>query len=146
MLQAHLPKPQINSGSLEKPIHASTQFSEGGVGLVRHQLFQPLLAFLRQGCVQVKEKWKWLAGSYFGITIHYLVFHSWEWSWKFEFRAAVWILLGGGGIFVLFAHIYDLGDEGGVVMPLKTQFLTWSAFSVLVVGSALILLGIFYNP
>jgi hypothetical protein len=39
-----------------------------------------------------------------------------------------------------------LGKDGEVRMPLGVKVLTWSAYGVLLVGSALILVGIFYNP
>jgi hypothetical protein len=38
-----------------------------------------------------------------------------------------------------------LGNDGTVRMPLAVKLLTWSAYAVLVVGSAIILAGLYFS-
>src|SRR5271155_1075491 len=45
---AQLPKPQIDRGSSEGPVHAGAQLGQRGVGSIRQQLLQPLFALLGQ--------------------------------------------------------------------------------------------------
>lgn len=98
---------------------------------------------------------KWLCLAYIVVTILYVLSHSW--SWFLALRSALWIFIGGSGVITLFAYLLAkahrprpakdyLGKDGQVKMPLSVTVLTWSAFAVLLVGSALILVGIFYKP
>jgi hypothetical protein len=97
---------------------------------------------------------KWLCEAYIAVTILYILVHSWSWSWTFALRAALWIFIGGSGVVTLFAYMLAtasmsrpatdyLGKDGQARVPLVVNVLTWSAFAVLLTGSALILVEIF---
>jgi hypothetical protein len=97
---------------------------------------------------------KWQCGAYIAVmSVHFLI-HSW--SWAFALRAAFWIFVGGSGVITLFAELCRrastpqpaidyLGKDGQVRMPLAVNVLRWSAYAVLLAGSALILVGFFYT-
>jgi hypothetical protein len=100
---------------------------------------------------------KWLCVAYIAAMSVYLLIHSWIWSWPFALRTAFWIFIGGGAMITAFAELLRkasmprnaldyLGKDGEVRVPLAVKVLTWSAYGVLLVGSALILAGIFYKP
>jgi hypothetical protein len=99
---------------------------------------------------------KWLCGAFVAVISLYLLGHSWVWSWPFALKAAFWIIIGGGAMITAFAHLCAkasmprpagdyLGEDGEVRMPLAVRFLTWSAYAVLVVGSVIILAGLFLS-
>ena len=105
----------------------------------------------------MKGMWKWLSEVYIVVTLLHLFFHSWVWSWSFALRGAFWVFLGGGALLTLFSYLCAkasiprpakdyLGNDGQVRMPLVVRILTWSAFGVLLAGSALILVEVFSNP
>jgi hypothetical protein len=100
---------------------------------------------------------KWLCEAYLGAVGIYLQIHSWSLSWNFALRAALWIFIGGSGVLTLFAELLRrasvprpaaeyLGRDGEVRMPLPVKVLQWSAYGVLLVGSALILVEVFSKP
>jgi hypothetical protein len=100
---------------------------------------------------------KWLCEAYIAVTLLYLLVHSWTWSWTFALRAAFWVFIGGSGVFTLFGYLCAkasmprpamgyLGKDGQVRVPLSVNVLRWSAFGVLLVGSALILVEVFSKP
>jgi peptidoglycan/LPS O-acetylase OafA/YrhL len=104
----------------------------------------------------MKGMWKWLCEAYVAVTLLYLFFHSWAWSWTFAFRTAFWIFLGGSGMLTLFGYLCAkasmprpatdyLGKDGEVRMPLGVRVLTWSAYAVILVGTALILVAVFFE-
>jgi hypothetical protein len=97
---------------------------------------------------------KWLCGAYIAAMSVYLLIHSWTWSWPFALRAAFWIFIGGGAVITAFAQLCAkasmprdpldfLGKDGQVIMPLEVRVLTWSAYGVLLVGTALIFYEVF---
>ena len=97
---------------------------------------------------------KRLCGAYIIVMLFYALFHSWTLSWAFALKAAFWIFIGGGAMITAFAELCRkasmprpagdyLGKNGQVIMPLEVRVLTWSAYAVLLLGSALILLGIY---
>jgi len=99
---------------------------------------------------------KWLCGAYIVVVLSYALFHSWTLPWAFALKAAFWIFIGGGAMITAFAHLCAkasmprpardyLGKDGQVIMPLEVRVLTWSAYAVLLVGSAVILLGLFFS-
>jgi hypothetical protein len=100
---------------------------------------------------------KWLCGVYIAVLIIYLFFHSWQWSWIFALRAGLWIFIGGSAVVTLFAYLCAkasmprpaaeyLGKDGQVRLPLAVNVLKWSAYAILLVGSILILVGVFIYP
>jgi hypothetical protein len=99
---------------------------------------------------------KWLCGAYITALSVYLLTHSRAWSWPFALRSAFWIFIGGGVMITAFAELCRrasmprpagdyLGKDGHVITPLEVRVLTWSAYGALLVGTVLILLGIFYT-
>ncbi len=97
---------------------------------------------------------KWLCGAYIAAMSAYLQIHSWVWSWPFVLRTAFWIFVGGGAMITAFAELCRkasmprpagdyLGKDGQVITPLEVRLLTWSAYVVLLVGSAVILYEVF---
>jgi hypothetical protein len=99
---------------------------------------------------------KWLFEAYVAVMLLHLFFNSWAWSWSFAFRTAFWIFLGGSGMLTLFGFMCAkasmprpatdyLGKDGEVRTPLEVRVLTWSAFAVILVGSALIPAAVFFE-
>jgi hypothetical protein len=97
---------------------------------------------------------KWLCVAYIVVMLIYAPFHSWTLSWPVALWAGSWIFIGGGAMITAFAELCRkasmprpagdyLGKDGQVRMPLEVKVLTWSAYAVFLVGSALILYEIF---
>jgi hypothetical protein len=106
----------------------------------------------------MKGTGKWLCGAYAIVMLFYAVIHVWTWtfSWTFVLKAALWVFIGGGAMMTAFASLCAkasmprdaldyLGSDGTVRMPLAVKLLTWSAYAVLVVGSAIILAGLYFS-
>jgi hypothetical protein len=71
-------------------------------------------------------------------------------------ESSVLDFIGGGAMITAFAQLCRLasvprpagdywGKDGEVRMPLAVKLLTWSAYAVLVVGSVIVLAGIFFS-
>jgi hypothetical protein len=97
---------------------------------------------------------KWLCGAYIAAMGVYLLIHSWAWSWIFALRTAFWIFVGGSAMITAFAELCRrasmprpagdyLGKDGEVRIPAAVNFLRWSAYGVLLVGTVLILYEVF---
>jgi len=101
---------------------------------------------------------KWLCGAYVVVMLFYAMIHLWTWTlaWTFVLKAALWVFIGGGAMMTAFATLCAkasmprdaldyLGKDGKVRMPLPVRLLTWSAYAVLAVGSAIILAGLYFS-
>lgn len=99
---------------------------------------------------------KWLCGAYVIVMLFYAMIHSWTLEWTFVLKAALWVFIGGGAMMTAFASLCAkasmprdaldyLGKDGKVRMPLAVRLLTWSAYAVLVAGSAIILAGLYFS-
>ncbi|MGB2592581.1 MAG: hypothetical protein WBG02_09760 [Candidatus Acidiferrum sp.] len=101
---------------------------------------------------------KWLFGAYVVVMLFYAMIHlrTGTLAWTFALKAALWVFVGGAAMITAFASLCAkasmprdaldyLGKDGKVTMPLAVRLLTWSAYAVLVVGSAIILAGLCFS-